>query len=261
MSLHSNKDPSTDQQVGPEHLQMAQRALVEAETIDQLKRVREMAETMRKAAHTNGVGLDLYNRFVEVKLQAERRIGCRLIQMKQAADDTIDGTGFRLRDLGVDKNQSARWQLAATVPETAFRNFVEQSQRNNTELSAAALLRLARELKSEQARASLQIDWKATSYLKTRAVATRLRDNQECATLRNLLLEVRNHTHVLKNLFERLCLRAGLEADGFEVRAAAHYLGSVDMDLATAEACLRKLARRTDRRPVAVHADHYDGPI
>jgi hypothetical protein len=53
---------------------------------------------------------------------------------------------LKLRDLGITKKQSSRWQRLAAIPDDRFSKYVAASNRLGEEITAAGLLRLHREV-------------------------------------------------------------------------------------------------------------------
>ncbi len=135
-------------------LKHARQVFASAESVQQLKVVRDQADLLRGQVKGTSQDLELLNFAAELKLQAERQIGRRLIEMKlRGGDRRSSGSRepIKLRDLGIDKNQSARWQLEASVPESTFCHFLRTAHAAGDEITSAALIRLARHLKKRPA--------------------------------------------------------------------------------------------------------------
>jgi hypothetical protein len=123
----------------------ATRLLAEAETLDDVKAVREKAETARIYAKAVHAGLEVQNRVAELKLRAERTAGEFLASLalrggnrrSKAHDEPL-----KLAELGITRNQSTRWQKEAAVPEQLFCQFVKEAKESGREITAAALIRL-----------------------------------------------------------------------------------------------------------------------
>ena len=60
----------------------AERALAEAQTVDEIKAIRDKAEAVRAYAQTARLGLELHNLAAELKLRAERKAGQILARAK-----------------------------------------------------------------------------------------------------------------------------------------------------------------------------------
>jgi hypothetical protein len=58
---------------------------------------------------------------------------------------------LKLEDLGLSKDQSKRWQLAATVPDEDFERYLHGTNQLGREVTAAGLLRIAKSLRPPKA--------------------------------------------------------------------------------------------------------------
>ncbi len=142
---------------GPTHsialLSQAKNAIAEARTLDELKTIRDKAEAVRKYAEAAGLGLEIQNQAAEMKLRAERRAGAMLSKLKLHGGDRREETAsdrVTLEEIGISKDQSSRWQLAASVPEKAFERFLEEAQQEQGEVTTAGLTKLARDLSAKK---------------------------------------------------------------------------------------------------------------
>ena len=118
-----------------------------AQTIGEIKTIRDKAEAVRVYAHNARLGLLALNRAAELKLRAERKAGSLLSELKLRGGDRKSNRHherLKLADLSISQNQSRRWQLAASVPEKQFERFLRETEGDGKEISTAALLRLAR---------------------------------------------------------------------------------------------------------------------
>lgn len=127
-------------------LNAARRNIERATSVQELKGVRDQAEAIRQYAKQRGASLAILNGAAEVKLRAERRMG-ELLQdgVKQGGDPKSHGV--TLADLGVTKMESSRWQIEAAVPESRFEVFLATQREAGDEITQAALLRVAKELR------------------------------------------------------------------------------------------------------------------
>ena len=98
----------------------------------------------------------------EIKLRAERKAGELLAEMvpheggrpKRSQDESVLGR------LGLDRNQSSRWQEEATVPEETFVEWMNQVVDKGDEVTQSGLLRLARSNGNVAAAANTgEIEW------------------------------------------------------------------------------------------------------
>lgn len=183
-------------------LSRATKALAEAQTFDEIRTVRDRAEAVRHYARSASLSLDLQNQAAEIKLRAERKAGKLLADLALRGGDRKSKSqteSLMLADLGVNRNQSSRWQQIAAVPEGQFERYLDQTKAANKELSAAALRRLARRLGPAKARE------KAVDHL-SRSFA-----QEEPSSAEGIIHEAKNHLRVATRLLEPLCTTGQLK--------------------------------------------------
>jgi len=115
--------------------------------LETVKSFIDQAEAFRHYAQSAKKGLELVNKAAEVKIRAERRAGQLLAELHLHGGDRLSDSQHQratLKELNISQNQSARWQRAAEVPEEEFQKMIEAAHKNHSELSTAALLRLAK---------------------------------------------------------------------------------------------------------------------
>jgi N6-adenosine-specific RNA methylase IME4 len=128
----------------------AKQALAICATIDEVKEIRDRAEALRVYQRQSGESLTMQNQCCEIKLRAERRAGEILKGMPK--QNGARGTGKKveshdgtpLSDLGINKNQSSRWQALADIPEPTFDEFIETTKSKGRELTSSCAHRLAK---------------------------------------------------------------------------------------------------------------------
>lgn len=140
----------------------ARQAIAQAKSIDELKDIRDKAEAVRLYARQAQLGVEMINDATEIKLRAERRAGEMLKQApkNKGAQGNPNGQGVRYHDgtaqtygeIGITKNQAARWQEIAEIPEDVFEQTIYEQRVAQNELSTVGLVRKARELKAEKTR-------------------------------------------------------------------------------------------------------------
>lgn len=134
------------------------RALAEARSIDEVKQIRDKAETLRLCVKQQGGGLEMQNDMAEIKLWAERQAGELLREMEKAKGAAEVGWKTRshdvttLTDWGISKMQSHRWQLEAEVPPEVFERHVAETKAKKEELTSVGLRKLAKKLNREAER-------------------------------------------------------------------------------------------------------------
>ena len=123
------------------------RAMAEAQEPAELVDIADRAEAYRRYAERARLGLVLQNRFAEIRLRAERRLGAMLSTMirlrgRPQKDATLEHLP-RLSELGVTRKLSSRSQKLARVPARLFETFIRHAERAENEISTRALLNLA----------------------------------------------------------------------------------------------------------------------
>jgi N6-adenosine-specific RNA methylase IME4 len=139
-------------------LSTAKTALAEANTIAEVKTIRDKAEAIRLYAKAQGDCLEIQNYAAEVKIRAERKAGELLAEIPKngGARDGKRGSIAepRLAEIGVTKKQSHRWQAVASVPEEKFERHIEQTKKADGELTTASVLTLAKTVRNAARNAS-----------------------------------------------------------------------------------------------------------
>ena len=100
-------------------LDAARRALAEASTLQEIKDIRDQAEAIKAYVKAAGYSLEIQNQAAETKLRAERKGGELLKQMEKNKGGLLRGCIVqprentpKLKDLGIEKDQSVRWRIA-----------------------------------------------------------------------------------------------------------------------------------------------------
>tara|TARA_Y100000310_G_scaffold18333_1_gene18036 strand:- start:2289 stop:3266 length:978 start_codon:yes stop_codon:yes gene_type:complete len=131
----------------------ARNALAKAESLEDIKGIRDKAEVLRQYAAQAGAGLEAQNRCAEIKLRAERKAGEVIPDtVKRGRREKGDSVSPLLEDLGVSKKQSSRWQQAASVPEAEFEAHIARTKEGAQELTSASVRRLAERLTRDRRR-------------------------------------------------------------------------------------------------------------
>ena len=124
-------------------------ALAQAVKIDEVKKIRDKSEAIRAYHKQAGDSFEMQNHCAEIKVRAERRMGELLGEMeknKGAATSSQNEIALpkKLSDLGIDHNQSHRYQRIASIPEEAFEAHLNETVGNKRELTSAGFQRLAK---------------------------------------------------------------------------------------------------------------------
>ncbi len=125
----------------------AVKALSEASSLEDVKHIADVAEAARTYAKAARLGLMAQNKAAEVHLRAQRKAGEMLATMEKNKGELLRGNTMlprestpRLKDLGIDKMQSSRWQRLASVPEEEFEAHLQEIRQAHREITTASVL-------------------------------------------------------------------------------------------------------------------------
>ena len=105
-------------------LDKAARALAKC-NIDQAKSIRDKAQALEVYARQAKQSATMERQCAVIRLRAERRIGQLLAGMVRAGNPQLSHRAtIGLGKLGITRNQSAKWQLAGTLPAAEFETYV-----------------------------------------------------------------------------------------------------------------------------------------
>jgi len=116
--------------------------------IVELKDIHDKAEAIRVYVQKFEKNFTKQNLYAELKIRAERRCGEILATEIQHGGDRKSKSRFdrkTLKDLGISKNQSHRWQAIAQLTEKAFEVHIAKIKDSNKELTSAGAYRLGME--------------------------------------------------------------------------------------------------------------------
>lgn len=137
------------------NLEHAIQLLASSRDLSEVRQIRDMAEAARLYAIAIERGLEAQNHAAEIKIRAERRAGELLAEMDLKPGRPA-ANALTLSSLGVDDNQSTRWQQMASVPEEHFEAHLEQVKADGKELTSAGVYTLARQPKTPPEAGSLE---------------------------------------------------------------------------------------------------------
>ena len=133
----------------------ARRALAAAQSVDEVKDIRDKAEAMRAYARQAG-DKELQWWAAEIKLRAERRAGEMLKEMSDLGE-RVDAHGgaqkssnkVQLDSIGVTNPQASRWQQEASVPDGEFEEWLD-SHKGDKVPTSSGLRNLAKRRAAEE---------------------------------------------------------------------------------------------------------------
>lgn len=126
-------------------LDQATRLLAEASSAadipDKVQPVIDLAAQMALLARQRDMGLEAINHAAGLKLRAEHRAGQLLADADLKPGRPVEN-GQTLRALGVDKDQSSRWQKLASVPVDVLEGYVADCTAQGVEATSAGAQKL-----------------------------------------------------------------------------------------------------------------------
>jgi len=125
----------------------AKTAIAACETVDEVIHIKDKAEAMRAYAKQIGEGLEMQNSLAEIKLRAERRAGEILKESEMRGRPKKGDTMSPLKEYGIQKKESSRWQSIANIPEPKFEEIIIETQQAQKELTETMMLKVEKELK------------------------------------------------------------------------------------------------------------------
>lgn len=130
-------------------LLQAKQYLAQAFDFSDIRSIRDKAEAIRQYAKAQGEGLAIQNKAAEVKIRAERRAGELLSDAVSAGNPQLSQSGtIALKDVGISRNQSSRWQQEASVPDERFEQYVKEMNESARELTSSGLQSLAKSIRN-----------------------------------------------------------------------------------------------------------------
>lgn len=129
-------------------LEQAQRAIMETNSLDVVKDIRDRAEAIRQFARSAALGLEIQNKAAETRLRAERQAGYLLHKMHLHGGDrrsSTHGEHLNLGKMGITRNQSQRWQKLAAIAEELFERYLRECKDLESEITSSGLRRFSRQ--------------------------------------------------------------------------------------------------------------------
>lgn len=127
----------------------ARNILAKAATIDEAKDIADKAEALRVYYRKAGESHEAQNAAAIVKLEAERRVGELLAKNLARGRPKKKGDTMSplMRDLGIAKKQSSRFQKLASIPVKLHDKYVKDTVESGGEVTTAGAMKLHRPLK------------------------------------------------------------------------------------------------------------------
>lgn len=132
-------------------LSNATRALAEAKTLDEVKKIHNIAKAAETYARAAKLGLEAQNHAAEVKLRAERKAGEMLGILERGKTgpkiigNDADNSEYRrvLDDTETPDRDASRWQTIAKMEEDKFNKVIEEAKEKKIELTTTLMLKEA----------------------------------------------------------------------------------------------------------------------
>jgi len=225
------------------------RALAKADTLEELTKLRGGAEALRCLVQKAKLGLKMHNEAAEFKLRAERKAGALLSTLNLYGGDRKSSShdaNLKLKDLGISKDQSSRWQREAAISEAQFDDFIRETNEAEKEITAAELLRRAitRRGHNPARPYTLQAHRNGDAFVVAAPRATKPSADPEfhapleAVPLKELLVDAEEHRALLTRILLPYC-EHGKPIEPAARRHAAHLLRELES--------LHKRARRLVR--------------
>jgi hypothetical protein len=131
----------------PISIDAARQALDNAGDVATVASLVDRLEVIRVAARKARTSHEAQNDWATLKLEAERKAGRMLGELRtkgslRAGRPNADSPSA-LADLGIEQQQSSRWQRLAAVPEERFSRWVQEVRGSGSEVTEAGLFALA----------------------------------------------------------------------------------------------------------------------
>jgi len=123
-----------------------------ARDVDEVKMIRDRAESLKQYAKQQKESLQMQNQIAEIKLRAERRIGQMLGDLERGKPgrkletSVVSNSEYKqtLNDNSISSSSAKRWQRIATLPDETFEQFIAENVQGQSELTTAGALRVVK---------------------------------------------------------------------------------------------------------------------
>lgn len=140
-------------------LEKASQMLAEAKTLDEVKKIVDIAEAARVYARAAKLGLEAYNHAAEVKVRAERKAGEMLKKLERGKGGTpthsnverIENSEYSkvLTENEIPTTTAFRWQHLSDMPDKEFEKNLEEL-RGEKPITTSGILREIKETEREK---------------------------------------------------------------------------------------------------------------
>ena len=128
-------------------------AVSDCYSVDEIAKLRNQAEAYRYALRQAKESPEVIRKAEEIKLRAERRAGELLKETPKNKGQILRGNSLEpreniqtLKEIGITKDQSSKWQKIADIPEDKFENYLEVEK----DLSTSGVLKVAKKIKRKE---------------------------------------------------------------------------------------------------------------
>lgn len=122
--------------------------LAECRTVDDAKKIRDLAEAARVYAREQELGVEAMNHAAEIRLRAERRCAQVLADMalngeraRSGGDMRKESTPSILSELGISPDESSRWQKLADADPADFEQYIAESRDAGKPITTAGAIK------------------------------------------------------------------------------------------------------------------------
>lgn len=189
--------------------------LAKAQSLDDIKSLRDKSEAARTFIKAARLGLDLQNRAAELRLRAERKAGNLLSSLHLRGGNRRSKrhhAALKLEDLGISRDQSRRWQYVASVSNDEFANYLQDMIGKGREITTVGLLRFARKTQTKPRRQS---------------VISEVSQDGDLRVPDELLMELANHCRLLADVLRPVYEEAAIDLRKAERRIVGRLIGDM----------------------------------
>ena len=193
-------------------LDKAAKLLASAQSFDDIKSIRDTAIAAQAYVKAARRGLETQNRVAVIRIQAERKAGKWLMELKLRGGDRKSKSKrhrapLKLEHLRVTRDESKRWQREASVSEKDFQKYVATSNQLGREVSSAGLIRIANgnlSTSNGKPHRSASAQRLAVSS-RTQSVEISHSRSNGFSKPKTLIHEIENHRQLLASILAPIC--------------------------------------------------------